>query len=52
MTPLPRYERELEERGGPKFARAVLIAFGVAAAVGLGIGLVWVVAGLISQSAP
>lgn len=52
MTPLPRYERELDERGGPKFARAVLIAFGVAAAIGLGIGLVWVAAGLIRQYTP
>jgi hypothetical protein len=52
MTPLPRYERELDERGGPKFARAVLIAFGVAAAIGLGIGLVWVATGLIRQYTP
>jgi len=52
MTPLPRYERELEDRGGPRFARAVLIAFGVAAAIGLGLGLVWVAAGLVSQYTP
>ncbi len=49
MTPLPRYERELDEGGGPRFARAILIAFGVAAAIGLAAGLLWVAAGLLRQ---
>lgn len=43
---VPRYERELDDAGGPRFARALAIAFGVAGLVGLMVGLGWVAAGL------
>jgi hypothetical protein len=46
--PLPRYEIERQRVGGPRFARAFVIAFGVAALIGLGIGILWVVAGLLN----
>jgi hypothetical protein len=48
--PLPRYERERERVAGPRFTRALLLAVGVAALVGLAIGIVWTIAGLLSAS--
>jgi hypothetical protein len=47
--PVPRYERERDEEGGPRFFRAFVVAFGVAALIGLGIGVIWVIAGLLSH---
>jgi hypothetical protein len=46
--PIPRYERELEAGGGPRFRRMFVLAFAGAALVGLIIGLVWVIAGLLN----
>ena len=34
--------------GGPRFRRGLLVAFGVAALVGLAAGIVWVIAGVLS----
>jgi hypothetical protein len=45
--PIPRYERELEARAGPRFRRIFLMAVGAAALLGLLIGLIWVIAGLM-----
>jgi len=41
------YHRELERTAGPKFTRALLMLFGIAALIGLGIGILWVIAGLV-----
>jgi hypothetical protein len=46
-VPIPRYEREIDESGGPRFARLVLLAFATAALLGLAAGIVWTVAGLL-----
>ena len=46
--PIPRYERELEAGAGPRFRRIYLTAIGVAALVGLLLGIIWVIAGLLS----
>jgi hypothetical protein len=45
--PIPRYERELEAGGGPRFRRLFLSAVGIAALIGLLTGLIWVIAGLL-----
>jgi hypothetical protein len=45
--PIPRYEREEQETASPQFTRAVLMGFGIAALIGLLIGIVWVIAGLL-----
>jgi hypothetical protein len=45
--PIPRYERELEAGGGPQFRRLFLTAIGIAALIGLAIGIVWTIAGLL-----
>lgn len=45
---LPRYERQRQVIAGPRTSRAILMAFGVAALVGLVIGVVWVIAGLVN----
>ena len=45
--PIPRYERELEAGAGPRFRRLYLTTLGTAAAVGLIIGLIWVIAGIL-----
>jgi len=45
--PVPRYEREIDEIAGPTFTRLFLIALGTAVLLGLGIGVVWVVAGIL-----
>jgi hypothetical protein len=44
---MSRYERELRQTAGPTVARFVMIAFGVAALIGLAIGIVWIIAGLL-----
>ena len=46
--PLPRYEIERQRQAGPRFTRAFFLAFGVAALIGLGIGILWVIAGLLN----
>jgi hypothetical protein len=45
--PVPRYEREIDEIAGPRFTRLFLIALATAVLLGLGIGVVWVIAGLL-----
>jgi hypothetical protein len=45
--PVPRYEREIDEIAGPRFTRVFLIAVITAVFLGLGIGVVWVIAGLL-----
>ena len=42
-----RYQRELDTTAGRKFTRGYLKLFAVAAAVGLIVGLTWVIAGLL-----
>lgn len=44
---ISRYQRELERTAGPRFTRAYLKAFGIAALLGLLVGVVWVIAALI-----
>lgn len=44
--PLPRYEKEREEYAGRRFSRAYMIAFAIAALIGLVLGAIWVAAGL------
>jgi hypothetical protein len=44
--PLPRYEKEREWYASRRFSRAILMAFAIAALVGLIIGAIWVVAGI------
>jgi hypothetical protein len=44
---IPRYERELDAGAGPRFRRVFVAAFLTAALIGLGIGAVWVVAGIL-----
>jgi hypothetical protein len=45
--PVPRYEREIDEIAGARFTRLFLIAVVTAVLLGLGIGVVWVIAGLL-----
>ena len=45
--PISRYQREQERIAGPRFTRLLLTAYGVAALIGLAIGVVWTVAGLL-----
>lgn len=45
--PFPRYEQERQRLPGPRFSRAFVMAFGVAALLGLAAGIVWVIAGLL-----
>ena len=42
-----RYQRELDTTAGPRFTRWYLKALAIAAAIGLLIGIAWVVAGLL-----
>jgi hypothetical protein len=44
---IPRYERELQERAGPKFRRLFFVALATAVLLGLGIGVIWVIAGIL-----
>lgn len=50
--PIPRYERQEEETASPRFTRAVLMAFGIAALIGLLLGLIWVTAGILGLNRP
>jgi hypothetical protein len=50
--PIPRYERQEEETATPRFTRAVLKAFGIAALIGLLLGLIWIVAGVVGFNRP
>lgn len=44
---ISRYERECEQTAGPRLARLLFVAYGVAALIGLAIGVVWTIAGLL-----
>ena len=44
---VPRYEREIDEIAGPRFTRLFLIAVAAAVLLGLGVAIVWVIAGLL-----
>jgi hypothetical protein len=46
--PISRYEREEEQMAGPRFSRAIVRLYLVAAGIGLLIGAIWVVAGLLN----
>jgi hypothetical protein len=41
-------ERELARRHWQFFGKPFVIAFGIAALIGLGLGVVWVIAGLLN----
>ena len=43
-----RYQRELDTTASPRFTRWYLKLFGIAALIGLLVGLVWVIAGLLN----
>jgi len=43
-----RYQRELDTTAGPRFTRWYLKVFGIAALIGLLVGLGWVIAGLVN----
>ena len=45
--PYMRDEREFQTTASKRFTRAYLVAVGVAALVGLAIGIVWTIAGLL-----
>jgi hypothetical protein len=45
---ISRYQRELERTAGPRFTRLYFKAFGIAALLGLLVGLGWVIAGLVN----
>jgi hypothetical protein len=44
---VPRYEREIDEIAGPRFTRVFLIAVVTAILLGVGIGVVWVITGVL-----
>ena len=44
---ISRDERERMRTSGPIFARWLFIAYGIAALIGLAIGVVWTIAGLL-----
>jgi len=43
-----REQREIDTTASSAFTRAFILIFGIAALVGLGIGVVWVIAGLLN----
>ena len=43
-----RYQRYRDSIASPRFQKAYIKAFGIAALIGLLIGIVWVIAGLIN----
>ena len=43
-----RDQREIDTTASRTFTRWYLIAFGIAALVGLGVGILWVIAGLLN----
>lgn len=45
---LPRYERIRQRGAGPRTRRALFMLIGIAALIGLLIGVVWVIAGLLN----
>ena len=45
---ISRYQRELERTAGPTFTRRYVKLLGIAALIGLAIGIVWVIAGLLN----
>jgi hypothetical protein len=45
--PIPRHEREQQNIAGPRFTRAVVKVYTIAALIGLMVGLVWVIAGIL-----
>ena len=47
MTTTVRDANRSTATASASFSRAFLIAFGIAALIGLGIGVVWVIAGLL-----
>jgi hypothetical protein len=47
MLPRMRDERQIETTASKRFTRYYLLAFGVAALIGLLIGTVWVIAGIL-----
>lgn len=44
---LTRYERERQQIAGPRTSRLFVKAFLTAALIGLGIGVIWVIAGIL-----
>jgi hypothetical protein len=42
-----RYQRELDTAASPRFRRAFLKLLAIGALVGLGIGILWVIAGIL-----
>ena len=42
-----RETRELESIASKKFSRSFILAFGIAALIGLAIGVIWVIAGIL-----
>ena len=44
---ISRDEREFARTSGPVFARWLFIAYGIAALIGLAIGVIWTIAGLL-----
>ncbi len=46
--PIPRYEREQQQIASRRFTRGVVKIYLVAALIGLGIGIIWVIAGLLN----
>lgn len=49
--PLPRYERELEERATPGFKRAFLLLWCVGILLGIALGIVWILVTSLTASA-
>ena len=43
-----RYQRELDTTAGPRFTRWYVKLLGIAALIGLLVGLVWVIVGLLN----
>ena len=46
-----REQREIDATASRAFTRVFVLAFGIAALIGLGIGVVWVIAGLLNANA-
>jgi hypothetical protein len=47
LMPYMRDEREIQTTASKRFTRYYLLAVGVAALIGLAIGIVWTIAGLL-----
>ena len=48
MASSMREQREIDATASSAFTRVFVVVFGIAALIGLGIGVVWVIAGLLS----